>query len=85
MTGRHRSVLSGFALVAVVVLGSAAGWYVLQAGRYSPAAIAPAALGMPTGPGIAVLRFKNPAGDSTSKARSRRRSPPSSPAFPSCA
>ena len=64
LTGRGRTAALT-ALVAVVVLGSAAGWYVLQAGRYSPAAIAPAALGMPTGPGIAVLRFKNPAGDST--------------------
>ena len=62
--GRWRTVALT-AAVAVVVLGSAAGWYALQAGRHSPAAIAPAALGMPTGPGIAVLRFKNPAGDST--------------------
>jgi TolB-like protein/DNA-binding winged helix-turn-helix (wHTH) protein len=64
LAGRWRTVALT-AAVAVVVLGSAAGWYALQAGRHSPAAIAPAALGMPTGPGIAVLRFRNPAGDST--------------------
>lgn len=53
------------ALVVAVVLGSAAGWYLLQPARYAGTPIAPAALGMPAGPGIAVLRFNNPSGDST--------------------
>jgi adenylate cyclase len=63
LAGRWRT--AALTAVVAVVLASAAGWYALQAGRHSPAAIAPAALGMPTAPGVAVLRFKNPAGDST--------------------
>ncbi len=58
--GRWRSVALA-AIVVVVVLGSTAGWYSLQLSRDSALPIA--ALGMPSGPGIAVLRFGNLSGD----------------------
>lgn len=63
-TARPRAAVLA-AVIAAVALGSAAGWYSLQPDRHSPVPISPAALGMPAGPGIAVMRFNNPAGDST--------------------
>lgn len=51
-------------LVAAVVSASAAGWYALQPGRPATDPIS-AATRMPTGAGIAVLRFANPSGDQT--------------------
>jgi adenylate cyclase len=64
-TGRWHAA-AVVALVAALLSGvAAAGWYALQPGGHVPAPISPAALGMPTGPGIAVLRFNNPSGDST--------------------
>lgn len=61
--GRFRAgYLTG--LVAAALLGSI-GWYSLQLRPQAPAVLSSAALGMPTGPGIAVRRFQNPSGDST--------------------
>ena len=64
--------ISGFRRAAVCVGVVAIGlittaWYAFQPGRGLPFPIAHAALGMPTGPGIAVLPFTNPAGDATLK------------------
>ncbi len=60
-TGRFR-IGALAALVAAVLVGSA-GWYSLQSWPRAPAPLPSAALGMPSGPAIAVLRFQNPAGD----------------------
>jgi TolB-like protein/DNA-binding winged helix-turn-helix (wHTH) protein/Tfp pilus assembly protein PilF len=62
---RIRSAAAVVALTVAVALGAAAGWYAIQPARHAATPIAPAALGMPVGPGIAVLRFNNPSGDST--------------------
>ena len=51
--------------VAAVVLGCRRMVLAPALPGMSPVPISTAALGMPAGPGIAVLRFKNPSGDST--------------------
>ena len=48
-------------MVAIGLISTA--WYAFQPGRGAPFPIAHAALGMPSGPGIAVLPFSNPSGD----------------------
>jgi len=60
-TGRLRRVIMAGAVMAIGLISTA--WYALQPGRGLPFPIAHAALGMPAGPGIAVLHFSNPAGD----------------------
>lgn len=63
IAGRFR-VAAAAALVAAVLSGTA-GWYLLQPREQVPGPLSSAALGMPTGPGIAVLRFENPTRDTT--------------------
>jgi adenylate cyclase len=64
-TGRLRRVVMAGAVVAIGLVSTA--WYAFQPGRGLPFPIAHAALGMPTGPGIAVLPFSNPTGDARLK------------------
>jgi TolB-like protein/DNA-binding winged helix-turn-helix (wHTH) protein/tetratricopeptide (TPR) repeat protein len=60
-TGSLRRVVMAGAVIAIGLVTTA--WYALQPGRGLPFPIAHAALGMPAGPGIAVLPFSNPASD----------------------
>ena len=54
---------SGALALLIAALGGAA-WYTSSATTPSMQSISPAALSMPTGPAVAVLRFRNPSGDS---------------------
>jgi adenylate cyclase len=62
--GRRR-VASVAAASAAIVLALAAAGYFLWPGRTAPVPITAAALGMPTGPGIAVRQFNNLSDDPT--------------------
>jgi TolB-like protein/DNA-binding winged helix-turn-helix (wHTH) protein len=57
-----RARASAMAAIVVAVLG-AAFWYALSPGASSRIAVSSPTLGMPRGPGIAVLRFQNPGSD----------------------
>jgi len=60
---------SGALALLIAALGGAA-WYTSSATTPSMQSISPAALSMPTGPAVAVLRFRNPSGEEGDRAQS---------------